>query len=162
MGSGGVPVKDARSEALWTRLSIKSAVWRQLPAIAISEKILVSLQKGAVIHALCAVHFCYCKQTVCFQLQIQLCFDQQHYFIAQFLALETSASQQLHHTWINLKWLIQHFSDLDTPRTFAAHSFHKEVDQKLSPCHETADHIRGNELKEKTILFIFFSYGRLM
>lgn len=60
-GSGGVPVKDARSEALWTRLSIQSAVWRQLPATAypasLLEEILVSLQKRAVVRPLSVVHF---------------------------------------------------------------------------------------------------------
>lgn len=57
---------------------------------------------------------------------------------------------------------IQQFSDLHTPRTFTAHSFHEEVDQKFSSCHETADHIIRNTLKEKPILFILFSYERAL
>lgn len=51
--SGGVQGKDARSEALWTRLSIQSVLWRQLPATAYTasllEEILVSLQKRALV-----------------------------------------------------------------------------------------------------------------
>lgn len=54
---------------------------------------------------------------VCFQLQIQLCLD-------QVLTLETFLLLRNYITWINLKSLIQQFSDLHTPRTFAAHSFH--------------------------------------
>lgn len=87
-----------------------------------------------------------------FQLKIQLCLE-------QVLTLETFLLHRNYITWINLKSLIQQFSDLHTPRTSVAHSFHENVDQEFPSCQETADHIRGNELKDKIILLYFSMEG---